>query len=44
MSFDAVVTCLVIRGSMDVAATMRRVVTIPVATCLSFGLTGVEGR
>jgi hypothetical protein len=44
MSFDAVATCLDIRGSVDVAATTRRVVIIPVATCLSFGLTSVEGR
>jgi hypothetical protein len=44
LSFDAVATCLDICGSVDVAATTRRVVIIPVATCLSFGLTGVEGR
>jgi hypothetical protein len=44
LSFDAVATCLDIRGSVDVAATTRRVVIILVATCLSFGLTGVEGR
>jgi hypothetical protein len=35
LSFDAIATCLDIRGSVDVAATKRRVVTIPVATCLS---------
>jgi hypothetical protein len=44
LSFDAVATCLDICGSMDVAATTRRVMIIPVVTCLSFGLTGVEGR
>jgi hypothetical protein len=44
LSFDDVATCPVIRSPVDDAATMRRVVIIPVVTCLSFGLTGVEGR
>jgi hypothetical protein len=44
LSFDAVATCPVIRSPVDDAATTRRVMIIPVATCLSFGLTGVEGR
>jgi hypothetical protein len=44
LSFDVVATCLDIRGSVDVTATTRRVMIIPMATCLSFGLTGVEGR
>jgi hypothetical protein len=35
MFFDVVATCLDMRGSVDDAATMHRVVTIPVATCLS---------
>jgi hypothetical protein len=44
LSFDAIATCPAIRSPVDDAATTRRVVIIPVATCLSFGLTGVEGR
>jgi hypothetical protein len=44
LSFDVVATCPAIRSPVDDAATMRRVVMVPVATCLSFGLTGVEGR
>jgi hypothetical protein len=44
LSFDAVVTCPAIRSPVDDAATTRRVVIIPVATCLSFGLTAVEGQ
>jgi hypothetical protein len=44
LSFDAIVTCPAIRSPMNDAATTRRVVIVPVATCLSFGLTGVEGR
>jgi hypothetical protein len=44
LSFGAVATCPAIRSPVDDAATTRRVVIIPVATCLSFGLTGVEGR
>jgi hypothetical protein len=44
LSFDVIATCPDIRGSVDDAATTRRVVIIPVATCLSCGLTGVEGR
>jgi hypothetical protein len=44
LSFDAVATCTNIRGSVDDAATTCRVVIIPVVTCLSCGLTGVEGR
>jgi hypothetical protein len=35
LSFDAVATCPVIRSLVDDAATMRRVVSIPVVTCLS---------
>jgi hypothetical protein len=42
--FDAAATCPVIRSPVDDAATTRRVMIIPVATCLSFGLTSVEGR
>jgi hypothetical protein len=42
--FDAAATCPVIRSHVDDAATTRRVMIIPMATCLSFGLTGVEGR
>jgi hypothetical protein len=34
LSFDAVATCPVIRSPVDDAATTRRVMTIPVATCL----------
>jgi hypothetical protein len=44
LSFDAAATCPVIRSPVDDATTMRRVVIIPVATCLSFGLTDVEGH
>jgi hypothetical protein len=44
LSFDAVATCPDARDSVDDAATMRRVMIIPVATCLSCGLTGIEGR
>jgi hypothetical protein len=44
LSFDVVETCPAIRSPVDDAATTRRVVIIPVATCLSFGLTGVESR
>jgi hypothetical protein len=44
LSFDAVVTCPATRSRVDDVATTRRVVIIPVATCLSFGLTGIEGR
>jgi hypothetical protein len=44
MSFDAVATCPAIRSPVDDAAMTCRVVMVPVATCLSFGLTGVEGR
>jgi hypothetical protein len=44
LSFAAVATCPDVRGSVDDAATTRRVVIIPVATCPSCGLTGVEGR
>jgi hypothetical protein len=43
-SFDAIATCPVICSPVDDAAMTRRVVIIPVPTCLSFGLTGVEGR
>jgi hypothetical protein len=43
LSFDVVATCPHIRGSVDDAATTRRVMIIPVATCMSCGLTGVEG-
>jgi hypothetical protein len=35
LSFDAVVTCPVIRSPVDNAATTHRVVIIPVVTCLS---------
>jgi hypothetical protein len=44
LPLDAVVTCPTTRSPMDDIATMRRVMIIPVATCLSFGLTGIEGR
>jgi hypothetical protein len=44
LSFDAVATCLATRSSVDNTGTTRRVMIIPVATCLSCGLTGVEGR
>jgi hypothetical protein len=44
LSLDAIATCPVIRSPVDDAATTRRVVIIPVATCMSFGFTGVEGR
>jgi hypothetical protein len=44
LSFEAVATCPATRSPVDDAATMRRVVIIPVETCLSFGLTGIEGR
>jgi hypothetical protein len=44
LSFDVVATCPVVRSPMDNAATTRRVVIIPVATCMSFGLTSVEGQ
>jgi hypothetical protein len=43
LSFDVVATCPVIRSPMDDAAMTRRVMIIPVTTCLSFGLTGVKG-
>jgi hypothetical protein len=43
LSFDAVATCPATRSPVDDAATMRRVVIIPMATCMSCGLTGVEG-
>jgi EamA domain-containing membrane protein RarD len=43
LSFDAIAMCLAIRSPMDDAATTHRVMIIPVATCLSFGLTGIEG-
>jgi hypothetical protein len=35
LPFDAVATCPDIRGPMDDAATMHRVMTVPVAMCLS---------
>jgi hypothetical protein len=35
LSFDAIVTCLDIRGPVGDAATMHRVMIIPVATRLS---------
>jgi hypothetical protein len=35
LSFDAIATCPVIRSLVDDATTMRRVVSIPVVTCLS---------
>jgi hypothetical protein len=44
LSFNAVATCLAIRSHVDDATTTRRVMIILVATCMSFGLTGVEGR
>jgi hypothetical protein len=44
LSFDAVATCPAVRSPVDDAATTRRVLIIPVATCLTFDLTGVEGR
>jgi hypothetical protein len=44
LSFDAVATCPAIRSPVDDAATTRRVMIISMAMCLSFGLTGVEGR
>jgi hypothetical protein len=44
LSFDVVAMCPATRSPVDDATTMRRVVIIPVATCLSFGLTGIEGR
>jgi hypothetical protein len=44
MSFGAVATCPAIRSPVDDTATTHRVVIIPVATCPSFGLTGIEGR
>jgi hypothetical protein len=43
LSLDAVATCLATRSPVDDAATTRRVVIIPVAMCLSCGLTGIEG-
>jgi hypothetical protein len=44
LSFDVVATCPAIRSPVDNAATTRRVMIIPMVTCLSFDLTGVEGR
>jgi hypothetical protein len=44
LSFDAVATYPATRSPVDDAAMTRRVINIPVATCLSCGLTGVEGR
>jgi hypothetical protein len=44
MSFDAIAMCPAIHSPVDDAAMTRRVMIILVATCLSFGLTGVEGR
>jgi hypothetical protein len=44
LSFGAVATCPAIRRLVDDVATMRRVVIIPMVTCLSFGLTSVEDR
>jgi hypothetical protein len=43
LSFDAVATCPGMRGSVDDTATTRRVVIIPVATCLSFGFDLLRG-
>jgi hypothetical protein len=43
MSFDVVATCPATRSPVDDAATTRRVMIIPVATCMSCGLTSVEG-
>jgi hypothetical protein len=44
LSFDVVATRPATRSPVDDAATTRRVMIIPVATCLSFGLNGIEGR
>jgi hypothetical protein len=44
LSFDAIATCPAIRSPVDDVATTCRVMIILVATCLSFGLTSVEGR
>jgi hypothetical protein len=44
LSFDVVATCPAIRSPVDDAATTRRVMMVPVTTCMSFGLIGVEGR
>jgi hypothetical protein len=43
LSFDAAATCPVIRSPVDDTTMMHRVMIIPVATCLSFGLIRVEG-
>jgi hypothetical protein len=44
LSFDVVATCPAIRSLVDDATTTRRVMMVLVTTCMSFGLTGVEGR
>jgi hypothetical protein len=44
LSLDAVATCPATCSPMNDVATMCRVVIIPVVTCLSCGLTGIEGR
>jgi hypothetical protein len=44
LSFGVVATCPAIRSPVDDAATTHRVVIIPIVTCPSFGLTGIEGR
>jgi hypothetical protein len=44
LSLDVVATCPATRSLVDDTAMTRRVMIIPVATCLSFGLTSIEGR